>query len=434
VRLAPLVRSGVGAALCLSCSLLNGEDPCADVAKSEAIVHVSRQENQELLEHTQHLALISESRALVAFKVLDFGFAATDPTTFQSSARLALLSVPSGTSLVACIGEDVSDEDSFASQVSVVPVRLTVAGEQAAALVGWIDGEPYAPHRARMRFVDNGGCPIGSEGSFDPFGRAASRLSFAWSERDRAVLAVMHDERDLFSVWVDAPGQGVPRQLAQGSPSSPGVPELVDAPGVAVADDGRAFVAWFDGGRGFRGLALAPDGAVTGPFELGLPVEHVNSDYGVSCAVSAGPERFVAVGTASTAVSAVPAAHFREFSFDGTPLASARAVDPSDRALQTLPNAAYLPSGTLFISWHSGSAGGTLGRFFRPDGAPRFCALGCNEEPFALGARATNLGGGSAARLVGDDLWVVHGAGDTRGMGVFLWRAAYRELFPVKPD
>jgi hypothetical protein len=121
----------------------------------------------------------------------------------------------------------------------------------------------------------------------------------------------------------------------------------------------------------------------------------------------------------------------REFSLAGDPLGPARRVDLEDAGAQVGPNAVYLPSQTLLVTWHAAAHSGTVGRFYRPDGAPRFCALGCDEKPFVLGARSGGDFGASVAASVGNDLWVAHVGRDAVGTGIYLWQAPFADLYPA---
>ena len=158
------------------------------------------------------------------------------------------------------------------------------------------------------------------------------------------------------------------------------------------------------------------------------------SRLGAPSAIAVGPDRFALVGSSTTNKDGPLVTFFQEFSFDGEALGEAHAVNAGDGGNQTQPSALYLPQGTLLVTWHAASARGVVGRFFNGQGAPRFCALGCNEEPFGLGARMGRTAANNSALLRnGDDVWVLHDGADARGDGIHLLRAPFGTLFPAKP-
>lgn len=431
------------------CSIINDVSPCEDVETKEELIN-SRQDADEFLDHARAAALISDTRALVAFSVqTDDGSKVTG-----SGVRMALLSRTGGSRVPICTRSaqdaDLSEPDQLAvgASVAAAPLKLVdfdrkdLRDVDAAALVAWMDASATGASFARMRFVDASGCPLGPEGSFQPFvtpDTPAAQMpmravTIAWSEARGQVLALAHDDFDLWASWIDAPGTFPPVKLASGHVEVTGGVAIHDFPAVAIAPDGRALVAWFDAARGFRVLGLGPSGEITRePMDAGIPVTSFNAKNGISCAIAVGPGRFALVANASSEPDAPPRVFVREWSFDAEPLGSARPVDPDDHAVQSQPNAIYLPLETLLVTWSSASRVGTVGRFFQADGSPRFCSLGCGEGPFPIGTAGTGrIPATSALLSTGDSVWALHGGEDPRGEGIYLQQAPFNVLFPAQ--
>lgn len=436
-RSALLCCALLGSAPFLGCSFVNDRRPCDDLDVHETLLN-ERQDQEEFLNSAHPLVAVDDTRAFTAF----IAQKVVDDVVQSSSVRYGMLSLASG-SVSACQRAqrdcDVVDADAsgeLARGAAVARAPLPIELDHAAALLAWIDGGVVNKTYARMRFFDAGGSPLGQAGVFDPFGQPMQALDIAWSEQAERVLLVAQDNRDLWMAWIDRPGKTTPIKIASGN-DAPGVPVgIVDVPSVAVAPDGRALVAWFDTADGFKTLALTPEGEPAGnPTLAGLPGAIVAPRQGAPSAIAVGSDRFALVGSCSTTSKDGPLRSFvQEFSFDGAPLSDARQVDPDDDGQQTQPSAIYLPRGTLLVTWHSATRRGVVGRLFDAGGAPRFCALGCNEGPFAVGARMAGTAANNSALLRnGDDVWIAHDGADARGEGIYLLRAPFGTLYPAKP-
>jgi len=426
VTLARVFAVGGAGALALGCSLLNGDDPCEGVSGREHLVN-QHAELDEGFSQAPRFAPLEDGTKLLAFDAQS-----TDLSV--ATVRIAQLGA-SGSSLLVCSNKEldflISAKDHFAFGATAVPVEAPSERPYARALVGWTErlGTGSSETRMLLRYVTGGGCPYADAGAFDAFGRPARAGTLGWSSTRHAALAVMQDDASVWASWVGS--SSPPMQLASGNPNAPAGIAIRDFPAVAFAPNGNALVAWFDTLEGFRTLLLGPTGeALGGPTSAGVSARG-DAEHDVSCAVSAGPDRFALVASAAPTDGAAPLVFLREFSFDGEPLGAARRVDTEDHRAQVMPNAAYLPSGTLFVTWHSAAKAGTVGRFFRPDGAPRFCALGCDERPFVLGNRAGGSVGASGSALSGEEVWVVHVGRDAIGTGIHLWQAPFDALYPT---
>lgn len=422
------------------CTLLNGGDPCEGVHGREHIVNW-RGERDEGFPRAPGLARLPDGTTLLAFDARHSD--AQDRKLDKHAVRLARLGA-SGSSTYVC-AEDTSALDRDANGDTrdgaddahvrwggiVVPVEPPSDLLRANALVAWTEElEPEVPSKSRMlfRYLEDG-CPVGVGDAFDAFQKPARAGTVAWSARRNDALAVMQDDVALWTRWLGSTSG--PPMLPTARASAPNA-QILDYPSLAFVPSGEGMIAWFDTVEGFQTLLLGPSGEVIrGPTSAGIDAKSYDENNGVSYAVAAGSDRFALVVSALLAPAARSIVFVREFSIDGSPLGPARRVDPDDTGAQLAPNAAYLPSGTLLVTWHAAAQAGTMGRFFRRDGAPRFCTLGCDEGPFVLGSRSGSGSGASAAALVGDDLWVVHVGSDAIGTGVYLWQAPFRELYPA---
>lgn len=427
----------LGSAAALGCSFVNDRRPCDDLDLHEALVN-ERQDQEEFLNSVHPMVAVDGTRAFTAFVAQKV----VDDVVQSSSVRYGILSLASGSVSVcqrAARDCDVVDSDAkgeLARGVAVAKAPLPIELDRAAALLAWIDGDVVSRTSVRARFFDAGGSPLGQAGVFDPFGQPMQAVDIAWSEPEQRVLAVAQDNRDLWLAWIDQPGKANPIKIASGN-ETPGAPVgILDIPSLAVAPDGRALVAWFDTAEGFKTLALTKEGtAARRPEPAGFAGTVLAPRLGAPSAIAVGSDRFALVGSCSTSGSEGPLRSFvQEFSFDGEPLTDARAVDAEDDGQQTQPSAIYLPRGTLLVTWHSSTRRGVVGRFFDAAGAPRFCALGCNEAPFSIGARMGAAAANNSALLAnGDDVWILHDGADSRGDGIHLLRAPFGALYPAKP-
>jgi hypothetical protein len=317
----------------------------------------------------------------------------------------------------------------------VAKATVAVGPEESSAVVAWIEGPPSGKTHAHARFIDGAGAPLDAAGAFDPLGFPVQTVDVAWSDTAQKVVAIAQDNRDVWLNLFDATDHGAPVKLASGSASVTFPVGIIDTPTVAIAPEGAMLAAWFDSAAGFQVLALDAQGHARGrPRKAGLPgavAQHLN---GAPAVIAVGKDRFVLVGSSSPVDGAPLQTFFQEFSFDGRAIDEAHAVDPGDDGNQTLPSAAYLSHDTLLVTWHSATHLGVVGRFFDSNREPRFCTLGCDEAPFAVGARAAgNKANGSAPFESDDNVWVLHGGKDGRGDGVQLFRSPFAALYPVKP-
>lgn len=426
----------LGYGLCLgasACSLANDRRPCDDVPKAEGLLN-QKQDHEEFLSRVHGAVVVDDSRLFTAFTSQVW----QDDTLESSSVRYAIVSRVTGAPL-PCGDQDYECEMADAGELprppTVARAPLPIDGDHAAALVAWIQGSFDGKSYARMRFIDTAGAPIGAVGVFDPFGMPMQLLDVAWSEAAQKVVAVAHDNRQIWIRLFDSPRPGDSTALASGTTSVKTPLGIIGVPTLAVAEDGRMLVGWFDAVHGYQVLALDAQGEPQGkPRSAGIPGAVAQPNLGVALAIAAGSDRFALVGSSSNVKDAPLVVFFQEFSLDGEPLREARAVNPEDAAHQTLPNAVYLNQGTLLVTWHSSAHHGVVGRFFDADGRPRFCALGCDEGPFELGARTAGSANSASAPLLNhDDVWLVHDGEDGFGTGIHLLRSPFSALYPAKP-
>jgi hypothetical protein len=409
------------------CSLVNEKQVCDDVAPQEAIVN-QQQDGNELVEHPHSIAQLADGNVLFTFtgqsiEELPTGFPA------QTSVRLARFEKSSGAQRTVCTASlrdrDISDSDTFAYGGSITVVDLNVNGTQAAALVAWSQGV-YPNSRVRMRFVDSAGCPLGP-GSFDPVGTLSRLATVGWSARRQAALALVDhesEERGKFGIsalWVTAPGLAQPIPLVERR-------TFTSFPVLTIGPNGAIFVAWSERARGVRLMVLDSDGVPLGTdVDSGIPVLHGPASKDISVSLAASDDRVAIVADGSLEAEGSSAVYVREFTRAGQPLGAAWRVDESS-VRQFWPSAAYLAAGTLLVAWETDT--GTKARLFRDDGTARFSSIACDESPFAVGVASPKLSPSPISAYVGEEAWIFHSAPDPRGVGVWLWREPFSELWP----
>jgi len=443
-----------------ACSVWNATDAC-DAQARETRVN-ERGDQLEYLGNSQSIDVLADGRIVAAY---------VSTTTDQTSSevRFAYIDPDAGNPVPLCSGTQheivVSDTPksaddpahlAYAATVAAVDVPNPAGGEPAVAAVGWTIGPPDAP-QLRIRFVDAGGCFIGT-GSFEPVLSTVTGpvtgLSLEWSASRRALLATFQDGRRVLGAWIEAFGSAsnllvfAEEDLVVGGVAS------------ALAPDGRGLVAWkfidaadLESGQfGYRAVLVDEDGAVrssalAGGSQAAFRVDDVDSEHRsgrteiLGIAAAAADDRYALAFEATRDL--VPYIEVRELdSLDGAPLRLAGGdggpvlVDHSDSNGQASASAGYLPNGSLLVLWESARPdGGTFGRLYGTDGSPRFSAVSCDEEPFPVGARANTLPGTSSIVAAPSELWIAH-AGDPTddpvATGVLAWRMPLSELWPAK--
>ncbi|HVY25006.1 MAG TPA: hypothetical protein VHB79_00590 [Polyangiaceae bacterium] len=413
-----------------ACSLANDRRPCDDVPTAESQVN-ERVDHDELLGGPHAATFVDDTHLFTAFVAQDI----EDGALKNIELRYALVNRATGNALPcnrAALDCQVGDAGNLPRSAAMASAPLSIEGSRAAALLVWVEGGLTGKSYARMRFLDAAGNPLGAAGAFDPFGTPIRAIDTVWSEVAQKIVIVAHDQHDIWLSMIDAPVKAELSKLASATTISAGI---VDVPSVAVAGNGSLLVTWFDGARGYQVLALDPQGKPRGNArDAGPPGSVLTNRQGAPSAIAVASDRFAVVGSSSPAEAAAGRVFFQEFSLDGEPMGVARTVDPEDAGHQTQPNAVYLPNDTLLVTWHSATKHGVVGRFFKSDGTPRFCSLGCGESAFDVGARVSGDAAESSRPLLnGGDVWIVHDGQDGHGEGVHLLRARFASLYPAKP-
>jgi hypothetical protein len=386
-----------------------------------------RGDQDEFTGHPLAAAALANGRALVAFAAQT-----TDPAgeVLSSEVRIALVDVATGAQYTLCStssrDQTLSNPATVAFGASVTPVDLVVLRNHAVALVAWIEGSAMPSQSVQMRFIDGAGCPIGS--SFSPYASAAGAVSVAWSEQRKAVLATLHDERQVFRTWVSDVGPAETVAVAAGQGMTYGFPVA------AVAGDGSAMVVWADD-RGARGLVLDVEGNPRGTdFSVELPLITQTVRVFHSLTVAAGGDRFTVAADQRTLNREVPSRVMaREYDLSGTPLTAAFALDPGAAGVQGCPALAYAPGGTVVAVWYSKADGGAVGRLFGAGGVPRFNLLSCDDGRFTVGTRSDLLLGFPSVLSSGGRVLVFHSAQgglDPRGSTALLWSHPLHDIWP----
>lgn len=410
-----------------------GIKPCRDAPADSRINE--RGDQDEFTGHPLAAAALGNGRVLVAFSAQTLDEATGEILT--SEVRIALLDQATGDRLTLC---DTSNRDrtlsnagAIAFAASVAPVDLTITGNKAVALVAWTEGAALPASSVEMRFIDGAGCPLAS--TFRPYAGPALASSIAWSEQRHAVLATLHDTRNMYRAWVSSMGP------ADTVPIAAGQSLIYGFPVGAVASDGSAVVVWAEYMSGALGILLDPDGnpragagtsgQATFPIDLPLIAQESQVTFLLSIAAA---DQFVVAAEQRTVNLSIPSrAMAREYALDGTALGPAYLLDPNDTQAQGAPTFRYAPGGTLVAVWNSRTAGGTVGRLFGAGGAARFNTISCDDERFPIGTRAETQIGYSSLLISNGNVLVFHnaeGGGDPLGSATFMWKAQLADLWP----
>ena len=440
----------------LGCTILNDPDVC-EVRSQETRIN-ERGDEVEHIGHSRAAAVLEDGRILVAF-------VSTSEAGDESEVRIALLNSGGTSRLTLCGGSDtetvLSPPDALAHSATVAAVQIpTGRGPTAAAAIGWTEGTlGNGTAVARIRLVDTSGCPLGPQ-AFPPVPDdvtgPATGLSLTWSRPKQALWATFHDGRRVLAAWIDAHGSASDAEVLA-------TEEVVFGEVVAaVNDDGDGIVAWASAElatvaeQAFRVRALLVDAegrprpAVLGGGDARPFFTDADSSYRVEgqaallgTAVAASPDRLAVSFEGAAEPGAPTRVWLRELDVrDGAPLSLAGAeggqplpVRLSDRG-QLSPSVAYLPGGSLFVLWESSERSGTMGRVFRDNGDRQFTGLGCNEEPFAIGAR-TRIGAGTSTSVLDENrVWVFHAGQietDPVATAVLGWRMTLSALLALDP-
>ncbi|HVY32047.1 MAG TPA: hypothetical protein VHB79_36175 [Polyangiaceae bacterium] len=439
----PLIRRTCAAArwLCIglssqACSLVNAFDAC-DEQPSERRVN-ERGDLTEFVAGPGAAAGLDTGRLLVSW-------AAQSEDEATSEVRYGMYS-PTGEKVSICSGSAVEKtfnaEGAYAMLPSASVADLDHFGDHAAAALAWTERltTDTNERRSRVLFLDAAGCGVGSPGSFSPFSpefENVGNVSIGWSARAHTLLAIGNSTSHVVMAHVT--------QLDWGPTTELGGSELVYRTAFAIGPQGDALVAWSHApslsrataNRVSFGAALLDEQLEKRKtFEVTTPIEY---EYGSSVVpphvgVAAGKDRFAITVDGATQDHGAPTAYVLEVDGDGHTLAPARKLELGDRNCCATP--LYLADGSLFVSWLSAEAQGSVGLLVGPDGRERFTSVGCKEGPFVLGSRNPDFIGQPSPLLAGDTLHVLHTATtptDPLSTAVLDWFMPAAQLWPVAP-
>lgn len=421
-----------------SCSWLNTLDVCGD-APSEARVN-QRGDQSEFTGHPRAAASpLDTNRVLVAF--------VAQPLDQSSSVvRLASLDATTGERGIVCGSEfeyTLSDPSVLSYAATIAPVDLVVNGHIAKAAVAWMENE--VDFRAKLVFLDSAGCPLGKPFTVAEATQVSAGPALAWSPTKKALMVAFHDTQNVFMSWVTDTSPGFPIKLG-------GAFRIAEPMTAAIADDGRGLVGWVSyadadamvvGKPDIRVALVGADGNLrpgpTGaaePFPVTFPAAF-DSTGTVDLFVASRNARYAVAASLGISELARQVVYVTELSAeDGQTVTAPYRVDSTTGAAHFFPSMAYAPDDTLVVAWQTPDRNGTVARLFDSSGNPRFSSVSCDEEPFAVGARAREgMQGQPSVLFKSGRLWIVHPGQpgyDSVAMGTVGWHEAWSRLWPAR--